>query len=212
MLINFPKRPAPEVVRARKREIARRYANRSAKLGINRMAALRASQVNRLVKVRYSGLPLPDSDDGVAFVRVMAYSLGHLRDAPRRISQWCMRHAPWFDLDDMERLITKAVECHRKFRAGKIGWMLRVTDTERERLRLTTMWAMGRTKADYIAARKEKARNRERARSRGNRAASGATPRAEYEAQSASQLRPWVAAGVSRRTWYRRLKAERGTG
>jgi len=35
-----------------------------------------------------------------------------------------------------------------------------------------------------------------------------AQPRAEYEAQSISRLKPWEAEGVSRATWYRRQKKQ----
>jgi hypothetical protein len=46
-------------------------------------------------------------------------------------------------------------------------------------------------------------RRRERDRSRRRRAAKGALPRALYESASLTRMRPWEAAGISRRTWYR---------
>ena len=39
-----------------------------------------------------------------------------------------------------------------------------------------------------------------------------AEPREDYEARSLSRTAPWMAEGVSRATWYRRLKAARGQG
>src|SRR5262249_37127837 len=37
-------------------------------------------------------------------------------------------------------------------------------------------------------------------------------PRAEYLAASLSQTQPWLELGISRRTWYRRIKQEQVSG
>jgi hypothetical protein len=60
--------------------------------------------------------------------------------------------------------------------------------------------------------RKQERELRDRARKRSARRADGITPRNQYLAANAkSRLKPWKAAGISRRTWYRRLKDGTGT-
>lgn len=39
-----------------------------------------------------------------------------------------------------------------------------------------------------------------------------AEPRTEYEARSVERAQPWVALGISRRTWYRRCRAAQPNG
>lgn len=56
-----------------------------------------------------------------------------------------------------------------------------------------------------IEEARERKRERERMWRRAVRAAQGGKDRQTYLQQSLSQLQPWKAAGVSRRTWYRRL-------
>jgi hypothetical protein len=53
-------------------------------------------------------------------------------------------------------------------------------------------------------AKWRKARDRQRKRL----ARPGAKPRAEYEGQSLSKLKPWKAEGISRAQWYRRRRAK----
>ena len=108
-------RPSPELVTARKREIAQRYARRYKRTPIT-FAAIRVSELTRLFDYRYNGLVLPDSDDGVQMVRVMVHHMGRLKDAPRRISNWCMRFAPWLGLRSVEVLIGRASCRERVFR------------------------------------------------------------------------------------------------
>jgi hypothetical protein len=57
------------------------------------------------------------------------------------------------------------------------------------------------------AEREERAkgrRERNRKAHEAKRRARGVRTRAEYEAQSVSRAKPWLALGISRTTWYRR--------
>ncbi len=53
---------------------------------------------------------------------------------------------------------------------------------------------------------KERRKIKDRERAQRRRRALDAKPRAEYEANSLSQIKPWLTAGVSRATWYRRQR------
>lgn len=95
---------------------------------------------------------------------------------------------------------------HPKFRglcAKTAGKMLEITADERWRCRITTMDPIDETRAE----RKSLQRQSDRERKERERRAKGVTPRAEYEAASLSQTKPWLAMDISRRTWERRRKA-----
>jgi hypothetical protein len=95
---------------------------------------------------------------------------------------------------------------HPKFRglcAKTAGKMLDITADERWRCRITTMDPIDETRAE----RRSFQRQSDRERKQRERRAKGVTPRAEWEAKSLSRTKPWLALGISRRTWERRRKA-----
>jgi hypothetical protein len=91
----------------------------------------------------------------------------------------------------------------RLIRADDLGKILMVTDAERTRLRFTTIGACDVSKAERTRRRKQRNRRAQEARRR----ARGATPRAQYLQAAIARQQPWIAEGVSRRTWYRRQKS-----
>lgn len=199
-------RPSPEVVAARKRVIAQQYAMaKRKKLGPVTMAAIRASEMARLYSRRYPDLQLPCDDEGENLARLMLQHLNRLRDAPRRMGRWLDRWCPWLDDASHEHMLSDALTVQLRYRADKLAWKLKVTAAERRELGLRTIGAIDQTKEQRAVAAKDRHRDRVRARRR----AKGAKPRAEYEANSANRTRPWEAANISRRTWYRRLAQAR---
>ena len=87
--------------------------------------------------------------------------------------------------------------------AKQLGKQLRVTNADRERLKLWTIAASDLTAQEVLAWRRAKAR----ARKRRLRESRGSKPRAEYEAASLSRTKPWLPLRISRRTWERRRVA-----
>lgn len=83
---------------------------------------------------------------------------------------------------------------------------LGVTALERRSLGLRTIGAIDATREERQQEARDRRRQRDRARAQGKRRAAGKITRQEYETQSTERSRPWVAMGVSRRTYYRRLK------
>ena len=80
--------------------------------------------------------------------------------------------------------------------AKQLGERLRVTNAERERLKLWQFKPIDAT--DEQVAEQRRARRNERRRVKRGRT------RAEYLATSLNRQRPWEAEGISRGTWYRR--------
>lgn len=203
-------RPSPALIAARKREIAKRYSDQAKRKGHKRpltLAAVRISELTRLFDHRYGTVLLPDSDEGVMAAKLMVHHLGRLKDAPRRISSWLATCAPWLGLASRERLIRDTQERQLRWSADRLAWKLKVTAAERLELKLRTIGAMDTTKAERLAQSKQRRRERQQQRRR----ATGAKPRAEYEAASAASMKPWAALGMSRRAWYRARK-QAGTG
>jgi hypothetical protein len=88
---------------------------------------------------------------------------------------------------------------HRKPNAKILGERLRVSNWEREHLKLWTIAPcdMGEKGMDWWRKHKKRQRMRELRRLRGQKT------RVEYEANSLTRTKPWVALGISRRTWER---------
>jgi hypothetical protein len=84
--------------------------------------------------------------------------------------------------------------------ARLLGKRLRLTNGEREWLKL---WTIAPFNMSLQQARKQR-RAKARARKRRLRELRGSKSRAEYEAASLSRTKPWLPLGISRRTWYRR--------
>lgn len=191
-------RPTQAEIVARKREIAQRYARKNYRSKPHTFSAVRAAELTRLYTYRY-GQALPDNDAGVLAMRVMLDHLGQLNDAPRRISRWLDRWAPWLTERSHERAITDAVQRPLRYRADKIAWKLRVTSAERQALNLRTIGAIDLPRDERL----DQAKQRRRARDEARRRAQGAVPREQYEARSAARTKPWETIGMSRRAWYR---------
>lgn len=189
---------------ARLAEIDRRYAwharqrqNRKAPLTIT---TLRISELERIYRHRFGGR-FPNNKDGLNALTVMAEHFIQ-RSAPEMVVGWIQARAPWVDDVTAAAIAGDAMERTSRQTAGQLGWRIKLTIEERRKLRIRTIRAAGQTDADIVADRK--ARDRERKAI--ERRAAGCKPRAQYEAESLSQTRPWERFGISRRTWERRGK------
>jgi hypothetical protein len=185
-------------VAAKRAEIAARYKAKRRDRPVS-MAALRIADLRRLFQARY-GNELPDDDAGRDDVLLMAHHLARrIGDPARRIAAWLASAAPWISKTERADLIAAVLGKPLRWRADKLAQRLSLTDAERRRLRITTIGAIDKTKAERQLERKDRKREAARARRR----AGGAWPRTAYEASSVARMQPWLAMGISRRTWYR---------
>jgi len=97
-------------------------------------------------------------------------------------------YAPWINLRSRERLIREAVDHPLKWSADKLAWKIRLDDATRTRLKIKTIGAFDVPKEQRQVRAKAKRKARDALRRPGK------PPRAK----------PWIAAGVSRATWFRR--------
>jgi hypothetical protein len=123
---------------------------------------------------------------------------------PNAIEVW----APWMSEDEARRLLVEINAAPRWQRwpsPRTLGDRLRVSYGERLRLRVWSIAPYDVPEAGMALLRKQKKRQREWLRRQGQ----GAEPRAGYLANHrTSKEQPWLALGISRATYYRRIKQE----
>jgi hypothetical protein len=162
--------PSPELIKARKWEIARRYQQKR-KVGkrSRSMAAIRLSELTRWLDDQYgAGVELEPCEASETILRVFCHHLGGLPDAPRRIDAWMNRYTPWLAIQSREVLIREVVTCPLKYSADKLGWKIRLTDAKRTELKIRTIGGIDcnrdQRKARDKTRRAERERNRRAAK------------------------------------------------
>jgi hypothetical protein len=161
---------------------------------------LRLGNLRTLFRHRWGPL-LPDDDAGREDLRELLLPISVGPNASIKMRRAIEVWAPWMADDEATQLIddvNRTPIWHRKPTAGTMGQRLRVSNAERERLRLWTIAAYDMTPEQAAEHRRAK----ERARKRRYRQLHGGNPRAS----SFSRTTPWLALGISRRTWYYRTK------
>lgn len=93
-----------------------------------------------------------------------------------------------------------------RLKAITAGRKLQLTYEERRRLNIKTIAPYDVSLAELRALQHEQKKLADKVRAEGKRRTSGARKRAEYEANSLSQTKPWLVMGLSRRSWYRKGK------
>ena len=177
-----------------KPRLAKREALRRARLG----------DLQRLFQSRYGvrGLPDDDAGRGDLFELVLVTSLAPAAAEKKGlciIELW----APWMPRGEAEALVNHVWSLdlyERTPTARTLGNRLRVTNAEREQLRLWTIKPFDMTDEQLL----EQSKARDRARRERKRRDAGVTSRAAYLSELKAKPKPWLAEGISRRTWFRR--------
>jgi hypothetical protein len=113
------------------------------------------------------------------------------------------------DASECDELMEDVARWPQTWRAGPLGQELGLVEADRQRLKIRTIAAIDMTAEE----RRQAARLRRRQHMRNKRRAAGAKLRADYEANRINKQKPWIAAGISRRSWYRhRTRNGAGTG
>lgn len=198
-------RPSSETVKARLAEVERRYKRRRKRRGLPlSFAALRIRDLEKLFTAR-GMLPLPDDDAGRDDALIAAHHLSELSGDPRKnIGAWLRKWAPWLSLADAEAILVEAITQPQRWKADRLAWRLHLTESDRATLGITTIGAIDLTKAERTKRRHRRNIEAKRAARR----ARGAKPRAHYETNAINRQKPWITAGISRATWYRRYRRE----
>jgi hypothetical protein len=162
---------------------------------------LLVGDLRRVLRHRY-GATLPDDDAGRDDLMLLLRLAAVCRTEPREKMQHEVElYAPWATAAEAEQWIDdfQRLDPRRVWLGGKeLGERLNVTNAEREGLKAWRIVPVDISPDDLAEQRKAKDRERKR------RKRAGAKPRDRYEAESLSKLKPWIADGISRRTWERR--------
>ena len=167
---------------------------------------LRFGDVRKLIIHRYGPAGCPDDDAGRPDLMELLY-LASLAPAgaDKKVANLTELYAPWMQPDEAEALIQhlSITPNYQKLRtAEELGRILHLTNADRERLKLWRIRPFDIT-AEQLA---EQAKERQRARREVARRKRGIRSREAYLAELASRPKPWVAEGISQRTWQRRQK------
>jgi hypothetical protein len=125
--------------------------------------------------------------------------------AKQKVANLIEIYAPWMQPDEAKALIQhlSLTPDYQKLRtAEELGRILHLTNTDRERLKLWRIRPSDMT-AEQLA---KQGKDRDRARRERARRRRGIRTKAAYLAELASRPKPWVAGGISQRTWQRRQK------
>ncbi len=162
---------------------------------------LRIANIDTIIRRRF-GRFLANDATGRRFAFAVA---NHLADnskaegaAVARFGGWARRWCPWMQTAEGEAMARKAFADPRRWTADGLAWSLGVTMAERTACEAWTIGAIDVSRAQREAAR----RARKRCAGKARRQAGGATPRADYEAASASRRKPWDYFKKSRSWWY----------
>jgi hypothetical protein len=176
-------------------------------------ARKRLREIERIISRRHNGA-VPDTDDADVYLEPVVNCFHVIAAAQGRdISVdgivklfwfWCERWAPHVSHSQAtERARLERARSPKLLADDVVGKAIHLSYEERLQENIT---AIGSYDADKVMRKKlaaDRRRKRDRLRKAEERAAKGATPRAN----SHSRTKPWEQDGVSRRTWERRRKA-----
>lgn len=130
-------------------------------------------------------------------------------DVRERLDMWCETHAPSFAPGHIASVALVAMRSPLPFIADAeaVAERFNLLYAERSAWGITTIGAIDADKRERTRLGKMRKRERQRRSKAALRRVQGVVPRSEYLARSLSREQPWLKAGVSRATWYRRLKA-----
>ena len=174
------------------------------KMDLEKVRCLRLGDLQRLFRHRW-GYVLPDDESGREdlWLLMLNASLA-TTEADKKMHHVIDLWAPWMGDDERNGYVKllEGLDFYQRIQTGReIGNLLRLTNAERVKLKLWQFKPIDATDEELEEQRKARRAEARRAK----RIASGVKPREVYLAEMASKPKPWIAAGVSRRTWHRRV-------
>ena len=166
---------------------------------------LRYGNLLRLFRYRW-GYELPNDEAGLGDLWLLVLNCSLADNAPDKkmanaISVW----APWMSDEEAQAYIkhVEGLDIYQRLMTGKeIGAQLGLTNADREFLKLWQFLPIDKTGEELAQIAKDRElRRRERARRK-----KGVRPRAKYLSDLAAKPKPWVAQGISRATYFRRVR------
>jgi hypothetical protein len=158
------------------------------------LARLRKRQLERIFIDRYGGRALPNDDAGRRDLRAMADHLALIGEG--YVANWTSLWTRWLSTEGTDALVEQ-VGPGKYWMAADLGEEMNLDAATRLRLKAWHLSAVDATKEQLGESRKQ--------RKAANRKAKRATLRAARPAP-ASRIKPWLALGMSRASWFRHGK------
>jgi hypothetical protein len=191
--------PKQRKIDALHREIARRYAwddrERRQRGRYPLIVVFRLRDLENLFAHRY-GATLPDDDAGRDDLYVAASHICRMGSPEVHIRAWAALWCPWCEDGELTRLIADVARKRQCWSADALAKRIGLDDATRTLLGIKSIGANDVTKAK----RAKRAKRKDAAYQKALRVRAGAKP----HAGSTEQKAPWLALGVSRRTYYRK--------
>jgi hypothetical protein len=176
---------------------------KSISVGSNRISRIRVGELRKLYAARFAfgdldGWQFPEALGVTTEIIALINELGMLRSSRRDlVVAELARHAPWLLMSDIEAMVFS----HRieRMRPDDLGNAIGLTAGERQKLGIKSIAAAGSTLAQRRKVQRIKNRDLQRKKR-------GLAKLQKPRPANLSQLKPWEAKGVSRRTYYRNLK------
>ncbi|PPC87455.1 MAG: hypothetical protein CTY39_02660 [Hyphomicrobium sp.] len=176
---------------------------KSTSVGPNRISRIRAGEIRKLCAARFGhgdldGWKFPETLGVTTVMIALINELGMLRSSRRDlVVAELARHAPWLLMSDIEAMVFS----HRieRMRPNDLGNAIGLTAGERQKLGIKSIAAAGSTLAQRRRLRRIKNRDLQRKKR-------ALAKLQKPNAPNLSQLQPWKARGISRRTYYRHLE------
>ena len=186
------------------------------KIPFNR-TTLRLREIERIIGYRHAIVPHTDDDELylVPIAQLLRRNLSDRIGMPTshevldRLKVWADRWAPTTSDERLAEIVSMAMRVVKMETADQMAMRLRLSDKERSLLGITTIGAYDVNKAARKRRRKHRKRERDRINAAKKRVEQGIQPRSDYLARSLSRNTPWIADGISRRTWERRRNREK---
>lgn len=157
------RRPAPEVVKAKLAEIAKRYRRRARHASKAQFAAIRLGELNRLYKARH-GEQVPDNAAGRDLVLIAAHHIIRLAGHPKgKLMAWASMRAPWMTVAEIDATLAETASRPVTWKADTLAKRLNLAMAERQALRIGTIGAIDCSRAERQVRRKSAAKARAQA-------------------------------------------------
>lgn len=168
-------RPSPEIVAAKKREIAGRYRRRFKHATKPQFASIRVAELNRLYRARY-GEHVPDDDRGRAAMWIVAQHLIQMAGHPQqRLMAWAGLMAPWLTVVEATKVLGDVAMHPVTWKADSLAWRLKLIDADRTALKIKTIGAIDCNKTERANRRRKASKKRSKLYRIAKRLAANAT-------------------------------------
>lgn len=168
---------------------------------------MRLREVEKVIRSRHGGKipdPLDTDDREFCLNYILAAALSKVEE--QCMTSWCAKWAPWASTAEIVNAEIQAAKRKMMITADGVAGLLMITFSERTSIGLNTIGACDIPRHQRNKLAKERKQRRDRERQEQLRRNRGSKDRKSHAASTITHLKPWIAEGISRATWYRKQR------